>query len=137
MHLYSETDDEKEEGGEEGSKEEEKEEEVRPEVYACANSECPVPGFENDIDNESCVICDGRRPPMDEIISAEKQKRKAAKAEEKAAAAMDGGEEEDEGEPLHHLRLKMLKRDLRHIISHEQRIIALQRLEEAKKAKEE
>jgi len=39
---------------------------------------------------------------------------------------MEGGdEEEDEGEALHHLRLKMLKRDIRHVISHEQRLIAL------------
>ena len=36
-----------------------------------------------------------------------------------------------------HLRLKKVCRDLRHVISHDQRIIALQRLEEAKKAKEE
>ena len=65
---------------------------------------------------------------MDDIISAHKAKLKADKAAEKAAAAMEAGSEEeaDDGEePLHHLRLKMLKRDLRHIISHQQRIIAL------------
>lgn len=50
---------------------------------------------------------------------------------------MEGKEKEDEGEPLHHLRIKMLQRDIRHVISHQQRIIALQRLEEAKLDKEE
>ena len=35
------------------------------------------------------------------------------------------------------MRLKKLRRDLRHVISHDQRIIALQRLEESKKAEEE
>ena len=120
IQLYSETDDEKEEGAEdESTKQEDNEPEVRPETYACSNPGCPMPGFENDIDNPTCCICEGPRPPMDELIAALKAKLKADKAAEKAAAALDGGEEEEEDEPLHHLRLKMLKRDLRHMISHE------------------
>ena len=50
---------------------------------------------------------------------------------------MDADSDDEEGEPLLHLRLKKVQRDLRHVISHDQRIIALQRLEESKQMKEE
>lgn len=46
---------------------------------------------------------------MDELIEAFKAKKKADKAAEKAAAAaVDVDSEAEEGEPLHHLRLKKL-----------------------------
>lgn len=128
VQLYSETDDEAEDSPD-GDKDKDEEEDVRPDKWYCVNPNCPFgPAFENDIENGSCCICEAQRPPMDDIISAHKAKLKADKAAEKAAAAMEAGSEdeaEDGEEPLHHLRLKMLKRDLRHIISHQQRIIAL------------
>ena len=136
--LYSETDDEKDDSKAEGGDQEkakEEEEVVRPEMYNCTNTDV-CGGFENDIDNSSCVVCETPRPPMEELIEAHKAKLKADKAADKAAAAADVDSDAEEGEPLHHLRLKKLKRDLRHVISHDQRLIALQRLDEAKKDKE-
>lgn len=135
--LYSETDDEKEEGKDGDEKaEEEKAVEERPSMYNCPNvGVCG--GFENDIENSTCVVCEAPRPPMDQLIAEFNAKKKAEQAEAKAAAALDANSEDEEGEPLLHLRLKKLRRDLRHVISHDQRIIALQRLEEAKKAEEE
>ena len=56
---------------------------------------------------------------MDQLIEEFKAKRKVEKAEERAAAAMDANSDDEEGEPLHHLRLKKLRRDLRHVISHD------------------
>mmetsp|Transcript_30593 Transcript_30593/g.40695 ORF Transcript_30593/g.40695 Transcript_30593/m.40695 type:complete len:165 (-) Transcript_30593:3224-3718(-) len=123
VQLYSETDDEKEDSpdGENDGEAKAEEEEIRPEVYACSNSGCPIPGFENDIENSCCVVCEAPRPPMEELVAAIKAKMKADKAAEKAAAAMEAGDEDDADdgeEPLHHMRLKMLKRDIRHVISH-------------------
>ena len=48
-----------------------------------------------------------------------KAKKRADKLAEKAAAAVDVDSEAEEGEPLHHLRLKKLQRDIRHVISHD------------------
>ena len=137
MPLYSETDDEAE-AGEKKDEEDAPKEDERPPMYNCTNiGVCG--GFENDIDNTTCVVCEAPRPPMDELIEEYKAKKKAEKAEARAAAAAeanDDGEGEEEGEPLHHLRLRKLQRDLRHVISADQRKIALQRLEEARKDKE-
>ena len=138
--LYSETDDEREEGDGNGDGDQPKDaaaaEDERPSMYNCRNvGVCG--GFENDIDNGSCVVCDTPRPPMEELIEAHAAARKAEKAAAKAAAAQDAVSDDEEGEPLHHLRLKKLKRDIRHVISHDQRLIALQRLEEAKGDEEE
>ena len=76
-------------------------------------------GFENDIDNENCCICDAPRPPMEELMASLKLELKKKAAEEKAAAALNANSDDEEGEPLHHIRLKMLRRDIRHIISHD------------------
>ena len=93
-------------------------------MYNCGNvGVCG--GFENDIDNSTCVVCEAARPPMDQLIAEFKAKHKAEQAEAKAAAAMDADSDDEEGEPLLHLRLKKVRRDLRHVISHDQRIIAL------------
>ena len=137
VQLYSETDDEKEDG--DGNGDDEAKEEVvdRPTMYICTGAQCPCGGMENDIDNDECVYCCAERPPMEDLLAAHKAKRKAEKAEEKANAAANADSDDEEGEPLYHLRLKKLKRDIRHLISHDQRLIALQRLEESKKDKEE
>ena len=121
--MYSETDDEKEDNpdgkGEEEGKDAEDEEVDRPQMYNCANiGVCG--GFENDIDNECCLVCDTPRPSIEELMKAAASARKAEKAAAKAAEAENAGSEaEDEGEPLYHLRLKKLRRDVRHIISHD------------------
>ena len=133
--LYSETDDEKQDGDEQEAVAEEDSGNDRPAMYNCVGGQCG--GMENDIDNAECVFCCAARPPMDELIAAHKAKMKAEKAEAKAVAAANADSDAEEGEPLHHIRLKKLKRDIRHVISHDQRLIALQRLEEAKKAKED
>lgn len=107
--LHSETDDEKDDSEEKKDEEDvKKEEEVVLTVFKCRNSGCPMPGFETDIESEACCICDTPRPPMSELIAQHKAELAAQKAAEKAAAAMDGAEEEEEGEPLHHIRMKML-----------------------------
>ena len=61
----------------------------------------------------TCEVCGtGKKPPMDQII-----------AEHKARLAAEAGEpvevEEAAETPLHKVRLGLLARDLRHIISHE------------------
>ena len=120
MHLYSQTDDEGE-GDEAAVDDKPKEDEQhvsRPSMYNCLNvGVCG--GFENDIDNENCCICDAPRPPMEELMASLKLELKKKAAEEKAAAALNANSDDEEGEPLHHIRLKMLRRDIRHIISHD------------------
>lgn len=84
-------------------------------MYNCPNvGVCG--GFENSTDNESCVVCEHPRPPMSELIAEAKAKLKEQKALEDANKDEDS--EEEQGEPLHEIRMKMLRRDIRHVISH-------------------
>ena len=129
--LFCDSDDEKDGADGDAPKDDGKAAEDLPENYNCGNTDV-CGGFENPIDNDVCVVCEAPRPPMDELIEAHKAKMKAEKAAEKEAAAMDADSEEEDGEPLHHVRLNKLKSDIRHVISHDQRLIALQRLEEKK-----
>jgi hypothetical protein len=62
---------------------------------------------------------------MEELMAAFKIELKKKAAEEKAANALNAESDDEEGEPLHHIRLKKLRRDMRHVISHDQRLIAL------------
>ena len=63
-------------------------------MYNCGNlGVCG--GFENDIDNSTCVVCESPRPPMDQLIEEFKAQRKAEKAEERAAAAMDANSDDE------------------------------------------
>ena len=74
---------------------------------------------------------------MEELIKEHMVKLKAEEEAKKAAAKLDADSDEEDGEALHHVRIKKLRRDIRHVISHDQRKIALQRLDEKKKDEEE
>ena len=81
-------------------------------MYKCISCQ-----MENAVENINCLFCDAARPPMEELIAAEKARLK----EEAALNKADQDESEDEGEPLFHIRLNMLRRDLRHMMSHAQK----------------
>ena len=74
---------------------------------------------------------------MDEIKATKQAELQVALAEEKAKAAANV--ENKPEQPLHKLRLKMLKRDIRHVISHTQRmkILEFAKKEKERKEKEE
>lgn len=127
--LHSETDDEGDGNGEKDKKEEAEEDIPPPTMY-----NCPQEGFENDIDNNECLACGSPRPPMEMLIEIERKKileaRKAALAEKDV--------DSDDGEPLFHIRLKMLKRDLRHLMSnHQKNEIEIKIKESKEKAEKE
>ena len=83
VQLYSETDDEKDENeegaGAEGKDDQASAKEERPSMYNCPNvGFCG--GFENDIDNSVCVVCEHPRPPMEQLIAEHMAKLKADQA---------------------------------------------------------
>ena len=114
--LHSETDDEAEDA--EPKIEEEKKEPVK-EAGPTAWS-CPICTFENEMSAGTCTICmSGQRPSQQELEAQAAEAQAIAKQEAKEAK-----EEANQGvvkEPLHQTRLKMLARDIRHMISHDQR----------------
>ena len=111
--LYSQTDDE---GGaadaleaEKAKKAEERRKAENPEEWQCSICTCFNP-----IGNTVCEVCGtGNRPPMEEIIAAKKAELAAA-----AGTQIPDSEQSKEKTPLHKTRLKLLSRDIRHIISH-------------------
>ena len=130
--LYSQTDDEGEDAAKLDEEKEKKAEARRkaekPEEYSCAA--CTMI---NPINLVNCDICGSERPPMEQIVNASI----AAFEESQGGAADDGGAGGDtERTPLHTTRLQMLARDIRHVISHDQRLQILKKAQEEKERKD-
>ena len=134
--LYSQSDDEGEGNDkleeEKSKKAEAKKKAENPDEYSCAM--CTML---NHISLSTCDCCGSERPPMAQIVEASI----AAYEESCGGAGGDGanGEAKLERTPLHKTRLEMLTRDIRHMISHDQRLIILKKAleEKARKDKEE
>ncbi len=78
----------------------------------------------------NCDMCMTPAPPLEEIKAAHLAK---LNEERKARGELVDAPAKVEVESLHMKRLKLLQSDLRHMISHEQRIKLLAEVEEKKK----
>ena len=72
---------------------------------------------------------------MEQLIAEERKRVMEERAAAKADKAQDS--DEDGEEPLFHLRLDMLRRDIRHLMSTEQKEQIQVKMEESKKKEEE
>ena len=131
--LYSETDDEKDE---KDDKEEPKEEVKKPEApQGPSEWNCPICTFINEMENATCICCEaGQRPSREELEREFKAALEQSKQEAKEQKELEKEQDADKKESLVHTRLRLLARDIRHMISHDQREVVLKKLE-AEKAK--
>jgi len=98
-----------------------------PKEWACGACTCFNP-----MGAKKCGICETPAPPMEDIIAEHKEKLNAERKQRGEVVV----ESKAEVVPLHMKRLSMLQSDLRHMISHEQRLKLLAEIAE-KKAREE
>ena len=87
---------------------------------------CPICTFENPFSISLCEVCaTGNRPSKEELERKRAEELMVEKAQKEAEKEAQGVVEE----PLHKIRLKLLARDIRHMVSHDQRLKVLEKLE--------
>jgi len=89
--------------------------------------QCGVCTFINDLKGKQCMMCGSDAPSYEEIVAEHIAKLNVERKQKGEVV------EVHETEPLHIKRLKMLQSDLRHMISHDQRLKLLAAIEEKKK----